>query len=37
VACDSGEEYEIGYSEKDVESGRDECGHKNRKFRLTKI
>jgi hypothetical protein len=37
VACDSGEEYEIGDSDEDVESGRDECARKNRKFRLMEI
>ena len=35
--CDNREEYEIGESDEDVESGRDEHAHKNRELRLTEI
>jgi hypothetical protein len=35
LVCDSGEKCENGESDEDVESGRDECAHKNRKLRLT--
>ena len=37
MACHSGEEYEIGDSDEDVESGRCERARKNKKFRLTEI
>jgi hypothetical protein len=36
LVCHSGEEYEIGESDEDVESGRDERPRKN-KLRLTEI
>jgi hypothetical protein len=35
LVCDNGEKCEIGESDEDVESGKDERAHKNRKFRLT--